>query len=209
MSYTVILGVTGSIAAYKACEITSGLVKSGVDVVVVMTRPAQRFIQPLTFRTLSKNEVVTGLFGRTEVHDPYHVSLADRADLILVAPATAAIIGNVASGVSDDILTCTLLASRSRVIMAPAMDDNMYHHPIVQANISRLKEIGYGFIGPVEGRLSTGKVGVGRLAPVEEIINTVLEELKTLSPKSRGTARRAPAVKKKVGRQARGKSSKG
>lgn len=209
MSYTVILGVTGSIAAYKACEITSGLVKSGVDVVVVMTRPAQRFIQPLTFRTLSKNEVVTGLFGRTEVHDPYHVSLADRADLILVAPATAAIIGNVASGVSDDILTCTLLASRARVIMAPAMDDNMYHHPIVQANISRLKEIGYGFIGPVEGRLSTGKVGVGRLAPVEEIINTVLEELKTLSPKSRGTARRAPAVKKKVGRQARGKSSKG
>ncbi len=209
MSYTVILGVTGSIAAYKACEITSGLVKSGVDVVVVMTRPAQRFIQPLTFRTLSKNEVVTGLFGRTEVHDPYHVSLADRADLILVAPATAAIIGKVASGVSDDILTCTLLASRARVIMAPAMDDNMYHHPIVQANISRLKEIGYGFIGPVEGRLSTGKVGVGRLAPVEEIINTVLEELKTLSPKSRGTARRAPAVKKKVGRQARGKSSKG
>lgn len=209
MSYTVILGVTGSIAAYKACEITSGLVKSGVDVVVVMTRPAQRFIQPLTFRTLSKNEVVTGLFGRTEVHDPYHVSLADRADLILVAPATAAIIGKVASGVSDDILTCTLLASRARVIMAPAMDDNMYHHPIVQANISRLKEIGYGFIGPVEGRLSTGKIGVGRLAPVEEIISTVLKELKTISPKSRGTARRAPTVKKKVGRQAGGKSSKG
>ena len=208
MSYTVILGVTGSIAAYKACEITSGLVKSGVGVVVVMTRPAQRFIHPLTFRTLSKNEVVTGLFGRTEVHDPYHVSLADRADLILVAPATAAVIGKVASGVSDDILTCMLLASRARIIMAPAMDDNMYHHPIVQANISRLKEIGYGFIGPVEGRLSTGKIGVGRLAPVEEIISTVLKELKTLST-SRGTARRAPTVEKKVGRQVGGKSSKG
>src|SRR3990172_1615643 len=105
MPYTVILGVTGSIAAYKACEITSSLVKAGVNVVVVMTEPAQRFVTPLTFRTLSQNEVVTDLFGKPEVHDPYHVSLADRADLILVAPATAAIIGKIASGVADDILT--------------------------------------------------------------------------------------------------------
>lgn len=180
MSYTVILGVTGSIAAYKACEITSSLVKADVNVVVVMTEPAQRFVTPLTFRTLSKNEVVTDLFGKPEVHDPYHVSLADRADLILVAPATAAIIGKIASGVADDILTCTLLASRARVIMAPAMDAHMYHHPVVQANVSRLKEIGYKFIGPVEGRLSTGKIGVGRLAPVEDIVSAVLSELESL-----------------------------
>lgn len=204
MPYTVILGVTGSIAAYKACEITSSLVKADVNVVVVMTEPAQQFVTPLTFRTLSKNEVVTGLFGRPEVHDPYHVSLADKADLILVAPATAAIIGKTASGVADDILTCTLLASRARVVIAPAMDDNMYHHPMVQANISRLKEIGYKFIGPVEGRLSTGKIGVGRLAPVEDIVSMVLSELESLSPR-RGTLQRAPA-EKGLEEQASGKS---
>lgn len=200
MSYTVIIGVTGSIAAYKACEITSSLVKAGVNVVVVMTRPAQRFVSPLTFRTLSRNEVITGLFGRPEVHDPHHVSLADRADLILVAPATAAIIGKIASGVADDILTCTLLASRSRVIMAPAMDDRMYHHPIVQANISRLKEIGYKFIGPVEGPLSTGRIGVGRLAPVEEIVSMVLRELEALSPEQ------PTPVEKELERQTSGKN---
>ncbi len=192
MSYTVILGVTGSIAAYKACEITSSLVKAGVNVVVVMTKPAQRFVSPLTFRTLSKNEVITGLFKRPEVHDPYHVSLADRADLILVAPATAAIIGKIASGVADDILTCTLLASRSKVIMAPAMDDRMYHHPMVQTNISRLKDIGYKFVGPVEGPLSTGRIGVGRLAPVEEIINAVLRELEALSPEQPTPVKQEP-----------------
>ncbi len=199
MSYTVILGVTGSIAAYKACEITSSLTKAGVNVVVVMTKPAQRFVGPLTFRTLSKNEVVTSLFGRPEIHDPYHVSLADRADLILVAPATAAIIGKIASGVADDVLTCTLLASRAGVIMAPAMDDNMYHHPIVQANISRLKEVGFKFIGPVEGRLSTGRIGVGRLAPVEEIVGVVLSELEVLS------AKQPTPAKEDVKRQASGK----
>lgn len=199
MPYTVILGVTGSIAAYKACEITSSLVKAGVNVVVVMTEPAQRFVTPLTFRTLSKNEVVTDLFGKPEVHDPYHVSLADRADLILVAPATAAIIGKIASGVADDILTCTLLASRAGVIMAPAMDAHMYHHPMVQANVSRLKEIGYKFIGPVEGRLSTGKIGVGRLAPVEDIVSAVLSELESLSPEQ------AVPVEKKLEKQTGGK----
>ncbi|MFQ5861991.1 MAG: flavoprotein [Candidatus Brocadiales bacterium] len=200
MSYTVIIGVTGSIAAYKACEITSSLVKAGVNVVVVMTRPAQRFVSPLTFRTLSRNEVITGLFGRPEVHDPHHVSLADRADLILVAPATAAIIGKIASGVADDVLTCTLLASRSKVIMAPAMDDRMYHHPMVQANISRLKEIGYKFIGPVEGPLSTGRIGVGRLAPVEEIVSMVLRELEALSPEQ------PTPVEKELERQTSGKN---
>jgi phosphopantothenoylcysteine decarboxylase/phosphopantothenate--cysteine ligase len=141
----------------------------------------------------------------TDVHDPYHVSLADRADLILVAPATAAIIGKVASGVSDDILTCTLLASQAGVIMAPAMDANMYHHPMVQANISRLKDIGYKFVGPVEGRLSTGKIGVGRLAPVEEIVDTALSELEALST-SRGTLQRAP-TEKKLKKEASGKNT--
>lgn len=184
MAQSIILGVTGSIAAYKACEIVSSLVKMGVNVTVVMTSSAQHFVSPLTFSTLSRNEVVTDFFGRQEVYDPHHVSLADRADLILLAPATTSLIGKLASGISDDILTCTVLASQARVLIAPAMDDRMYHHPIVQGNIKRLKDIGYKFIGPVEGPLASGRVGVGRLAPVEDIVKTVLKELEGLSPES-------------------------
>ncbi|MDI6759561.1 MAG: flavoprotein [Candidatus Brocadiaceae bacterium] len=183
MTYTIILGVTGSIAAYKACEITTRLVKSGVEVVVVMTDCAQHFVTPLTFRTLSNNKVVTGLFGQEEVHDPYHVSLSDRADLILIAPATANVIGQMASGIADDVLTCTVLASKARVLLAPAMDDRMYSHPVVQGNIQKLKAIGYRFIGPVEGRLSSGRIGVGRMADVEDIVRAVQEELKALPSK--------------------------
>ncbi|HHT9120201.1 MAG TPA: flavoprotein [Candidatus Hypogeohydataceae bacterium YC41] len=184
MAYTVILGVTGSIAAYKACEIVTSLVKSGVEVVVVMTSPARQFITPLTFQTLSRNEVVTELFGPQEVHDPQHVSLSDRADLILIAPATANILGKLASGIAEDVLTCTVLASKAKVLIAPAMDDRMYNHPVVQGNIEKLKGIGYRFIGPVEGRLSSGRIGVGRMAPVEEIVRLVQEELKELASNS-------------------------
>lgn len=184
MSYTLILGVTGSIAAYKACEIVTSLVKSGVEVVVVMTHSARRFVTPLTFQTLSRNEVVTELFGRQEVHDPHHVSLSDKADLILIAPATANLIGKLASGIADDVLTCMVLASKARVLIAPAMDDRMYGHPVVQGNIEKLKAIGYRFIGPVEGRLSSGRIGVGRMAPIEEIVQAVQEEIKELSSKS-------------------------
>ena len=183
MSHAIILGVTGSIAAYKACEITTSLVKSGVEGVVVMTHCAQHFVTPLTFQTLSRNEVVTGLFGQQEVHDPYHVSLSDRADLILIAPATANILGKLASGIADDVLTCTVLASKSRVLLAPAMDDRMYSHPVVQGNIQKLKAIGYRFIGPVEGRLSSGRIGVGRMADVADIVQAVQEELKALPPR--------------------------
>lgn len=183
MAHTLILGVTGSIAAYKACEITTGLLKSGVEVVVVMTDCAQHFVTPLTFQTLSCNKVVTGLFGQQEVHDPYHVSISDRADLILIAPATANILGKLASGIADDVLTCSVLASKARVLLAPAMDDRMYSHPVVQGNIQKLKAVGYRFIGPVEGRLSSGRIGVGRMADVADIVQAVQEELKALSSK--------------------------
>ncbi len=181
MPYTIILGVTGSIAAYKACEIVTSLVKSGINVIVVMTESAKHFVTPLTFATLSRNEVITELFGRHEVHDPHHVSLSDRANLILIAPATANVLGKLASGITDDILTCTVLASRAKVLIAPAMDDRMYLHPIVQGNIEKLKAIGYKFIGPVEGRLSSGRIGVGRMTPAEEIVRVVQEELKGLA----------------------------
>jgi len=167
---TVILGVTGSIAAYKACEITGFLRKAGLDVNVILTKEAAEFVTPLTFRTLSGNKVAAGMFDIPEEWDPAHISLAKRADLVLIAPASANIIGKLASGVCDDLLTCVVLATKAPVLIAPAMNTNMYEHKIVQANIAKLKSIGYHFIGPVKGRLACGDEGVGHIACPEEII---------------------------------------
>ncbi|KKO20460.1 MAG: phosphopantothenoylcysteine [Candidatus Brocadia fulgida] len=177
MSYHIVLGVTGSIAAYKAVELVSCLTKQGNDVVVIMTSAAQRFVHPVTFRSISHNRVVTDLFIDNENYDPNHVSLAEQADLLVVAPATANFIGKVASGIADDALTCTVMAARSPVIIAPAMNDSMYLNPIVQENIKKLTRHGYRIIEPEEGRLCTGRVGKGRLAAVEKIVGVIAEEL--------------------------------
>lgn len=168
---TVILGVTGSIAAYKACEITSALRKAGIDVNVILTKEAAEFVTPLTFQTLSGNKVAAGIFDSPEEWDPAHISLAQRADLVLVAPASANIIGKLASGVCDDLLTCVILAAKAPVLIAPAMNTNMYEHKIVQENIAKLKSIGYHFIGPVKGRLACGTEGIGHIACTEDIVN--------------------------------------
>lgn len=178
MSYHIILGVTGSIAAYKAVEVVSGLIKQGNKVTVIMTSCAQRFVTPVTFQTISKNKVITDLFIDTENYDPEHVSLAEQADLIVVAPATANFIGKVASGIADDALTCTVMATRSGVIIAPAMNDSMYINPVVQENVKKLKGLGYIIIEPEKGRLCTGKIGIGRLASVETIVKTINKVLK-------------------------------
>lgn len=177
MSYHIVLGVTGSIAAYKAVEVVSSLIKQGNSVTVIMTSTAQRFVNPVTFRSISQNRVVTDLFIENENCDPNHVSLADRADLLVVAPATANFIGKIVSGIADDALTCTIMAARAPVIIAPAMNDSMYLNPIVQENIKRLTKLGYIIIEPEEGRLCTGRVGVGRLASVEKIVGVIEEEL--------------------------------
>lgn len=173
---TVVLGVTGSIAVYKACDITTGLVRAGFDVRVILTDEACEFIKPITFQTLSRNKVITSMFDAPEEWDPAHISLAERADLILIAPATANIIGKLASGICDDMLSCTVLASRSQVVIAPAMNVNMYKHPLVQQNIVKLKKIGYKFIGPVNGPLACGYEGMGHIASVDDIVR----EAKTL-----------------------------
>lgn len=177
MPYHIILGVTGSIAAYKAVEVVSSLIKQGKRVTVIMTSTAQRFVNPVTFRSISQNRVVTDLFIDTENYDPNHVSLADQADLLVVAPATANFIGKVVSGIADDALTCTVMAARSPVIIAPAMNDSMYLNPIVQENIKKLTKFGYRIIEPEEGRLCTGRIGMGRLAAVEKIVGVIEEEL--------------------------------
>ncbi|MCF6148790.1 MAG: bifunctional phosphopantothenoylcysteine decarboxylase/phosphopantothenate--cysteine ligase CoaBC [Candidatus Kuenenia sp.] len=178
MHKCVVVGVTGSIAAYKAVEIVSGLVKKGNSVLVIMTANAQRFVHPITFSSISHNRVVTDLFVENENYNPNHVSLAEKADLVLVAPATANFIGKVASGIADDALTCTVMAAKIPVIIAPAMNDSMYSNSIVQQNIEKLKDHGYIIIEPEEGRLCTGKIGKGRLASNETIISVILETLK-------------------------------
>lgn len=177
MTKNIILGVTGSIAAFKAAIIVSRLKSLGFDITVIMTKSSQSFIHPLTFRTLSQNKVITDIFIDESVYDPQHVSIAYKADLLVIAPATANVIGKLASGIADDALTSTVMASNVPVIIAPAMEENMYMNPITQRNISILQEVGYKFIGPEKGRLASGRTGVGRLADVELIIQTIVDEL--------------------------------
>jgi phosphopantothenoylcysteine decarboxylase/phosphopantothenate--cysteine ligase len=170
MGKNIVLGVTASIAIYKACEITSGLKKQGHSVSVVMTPHAQELIRPIVFQSLSGGRVYSGLFDPAAGWEIEHISLAERADLVLIAPATANIIGKIASGVSDDLLTSVVCASCAPVLIAPAMNQNMYKNKITQGNIRKLKSLGYRFIGPVKGRLACGKTGIGCLATPEDII---------------------------------------
>ena len=178
MPKNIVLGVTGSIAAYKAVEVVTSLVKQGNHVTVIMTSCAQRFVTPVTFQTISKNKVITDLFVDNENYDPEHVALAEQADLIVIAPATANFIGKIASGIADDALTCTVMAAQSKVIIAPAMNDSMYLNPIVQDNLKKLMKLGYKIIEPEKGRLCTGRVGIGRLASVKKIVDVINKEVK-------------------------------
>lgn len=169
---TVVLGVTGCIAAYKAAEIVRSLVRSDAQVKVVMTKAATQFVSPLTFSTLSRNQVTTGLFEnkKNEIH---HISLADEADVILVAPATANILAKVANGIADDALTTTILACEKSVVFAPAMNSRMHKNPATQKNIAVLKQHGYHIIEPEEGDLACGETGIGRLAAVNRILEVL------------------------------------
>jgi phosphopantothenoylcysteine decarboxylase len=177
----VVLGVTGSIAACKAVEVASQLTKKGCDVRVVMTADAQRFVTPLCFQTLSRHPVVTDLYDEEEGWKPTHISLADAADLLLIAPATAHTIAKLAHGLADDALTCIALAlnPKARLLIAPAMNGKMWLHPATQQNVATLKQRGARFIGPDQGLLSCGYEGLGRLWPVEEIVQFTLKILKT------------------------------
>ena len=172
----VVLGVTGSIAAHKAVDIASQLVKQGCEVHVVMTADAQRFLTPLPFRTLSRHPVITGLFDEAAEWMPSHIELADRADLLLVAPATARTLARLALGLADDALSCIALALNpsARVLIAPAMNGKMWLHPATQQNVALLQSRGAEFIGPEEGMLSCGYEGIGRLMNVEEIVRRSL-----------------------------------
>jgi phosphopantothenoylcysteine decarboxylase len=166
---TVVLGVTGSIAAYKSADLASLLVKQGHQVFVVMTRDATEFIAPLTLQTLSKNPVTTGFFDEKENWRPGHIDLADRANLVLIAPATANIIAELAHGFAGHPLAAIALATRAPILLAPAMNGKMWLHPATVENVEQLKSRGVEFIGPEEGMLACGYEGLGRLWQVEDI----------------------------------------
>ena len=165
----VVLGVTGSIAAYKSAELTSLLVKQGHEVFVVMTQDATEFISALTLQTLSKNPVTTSFFDEKENWRPGHIDLADRANLLLIAPATANLIAEVANGLAGHPLGAIALATRAPVLIAPAMNGKMWEHPATQENVATLKGRGVEFIGPEDGMLACGYEGVGRLWKVDDI----------------------------------------
>jgi phosphopantothenoylcysteine decarboxylase/phosphopantothenate--cysteine ligase len=174
----IVLGVTGGIAAYKAVELLRLLIKAGAGVHVVMTRSAREFVTPLTFQTLSGEPVHTDLFNLVAEQEIGHISLADRADLVVIAPATANVIGKIAGGIADDLLTTTVMATRAPVLIAPAMNVNMYTNPLYRENEEKLRRFGYLFVPPEKGLLACGWEGEGKLAAPDTILQAVISALK-------------------------------
>ena len=172
----IVIGMTGGIACYKVCELITHLVREGASVEVIMTKNATEFITPLTIETLSKHKVVVDMFEKREHVEVEHISLARKADLIVVVPATANILGKVANGIADDMLSTTIMATPAKVVFAPAMNNEMYNNAIVQDNIAKLKKYGYYFIYPIEGNLACGYKAVGKLANK----NTVIENIENI-----------------------------
>jgi len=174
---TVVLGVTGSIAAYKAADLASRLTQAGASVEVVMSEAATRFITPLTFRNITGRPVVTSMWATDSEFSVEHVALAEAADVVVIAPATADIIARLAVGVADDMISCTVLATKAPVILAPAMNVNMLQNPVTQHNLDALKARGFAIIEPECGRLASGKTGKGRLAETEKMIVAIGQRL--------------------------------
>lgn len=173
----VVLGVTGGVAAYKALELVSRLKKHNINVDVAMTKSAQEFVTPLSFQSLSQNPVITDMFDEPKAFEIAHISLAKKADVFAVVPATANIIGKIAHGISDDFISTSIMATKAKVLIAPAMNTQMYASPMVKENIRKLKSIGYTFVSPGAGRLACGDVGEGKLAVVDDIFDEIMKLL--------------------------------
>ncbi|MEE9294770.1 MAG: flavoprotein [Phycisphaerae bacterium] len=182
--YEVIVAVCGGIAAYKVCHVVSALVQCGAGVTVAMTAAGTRFVGTMTFQALSARQVLTSLWSGADAYDPQHIRLTTKADLFLIAPATANMIGKIAGGVCDDLVSTMVAAARCPVMLAPAMNDTMWAHGPIQANVEKLKEMGYMLIGPVSGWLACRSVGTGRLAEPQEIIGAVVKKLISSPPKN-------------------------
>lgn len=177
-SKTIVLGISGGIACYKSCELVRLFKKEGHDVHVIMTRAAQEFVTAMTFQTLSQNPVATNLFDLTEEQKIGHIEIADKADVMLVAPATANLIAKAAHGICDDVLTTVLLTTKAPKILAPSMNVNMYENPITQENLRKLESFGFRIIPPESGELACGWEGLGRMAEPKKIFDRILELLK-------------------------------
>lgn len=183
----ILIGVCGGIAAYKVCDLVSRLRKTEANIDVIMTKAAVNFISPLTFQSLSSNTVVVDMFKEPKHWEIQHISLAKKSDIVLIAPATANIIGKIANGIADDMLTTTVMATKAPVILAPAMNSNMYENSVLQDNISKLKGKGYHFIDPIEGRLACGDIGKGKMAEpefMEQFIKNMLNKSLDLNGKT-------------------------
>lgn len=171
----IVIGVTGGIAAYKVVDVVSRLKKLNAEITIIMTENASKFVTPLTFRSLSLNEVVVDMFAPPTKWEVEHIAIAQRADLFLIAPATANMIGKIAGGIADDMLSTVVMATKAPVWIAPAMNTGMYTNPIVQDNLKKLKSYGYHFIDPDEGRLACGDIGAGKLAQPEKIVEKIVD----------------------------------
>lgn len=180
MSKCITVGVTGGIAAYKAAEIVNDLVKRGFEVHVIMTKHATEFVQPLTFQTLSHNKVVVDMFDKIDKWDTEHISLAKKTDLFVIVPATANFIGKLANGIADDMLQTTLMATKAKVMIAPAMNTGMWENPILQDNIKKLQKYGYTILDTDKGRLACGDMGSGKLLDWRIIVEKIVGEMDAL-----------------------------
>lgn len=174
---TILLGVSSSIAAYKMCNAARMLTKLGAEVHVSMTANAANFVHPLTFETITQNKCLIDTFDRNFQYSVEHVAIAKKADAVLIAPATANVIGKIANGIADDMLTTTVMACTCKKLIAPAMNHNMYHNPIVQENIDKLRRFGYGIIDPVHGMLANRDTGDGKLPDEETLVEYVVREI--------------------------------
>ncbi len=183
--YEVLVGVAGGIAAYKVASVVSALVQRGAGVTVAMTRAARRFVGPLTFQALCDRPVLQSLWEPAAHGDADHIRITEQADLFLIAPATANLIGKIAAGIADDLVTTLVMSADSPVMLAPSMNTRMYENPIVQANLARLEEIGYAMLAPEEGWLACRSVGKGRMADPAAIVDAVAARL-TAAPPKRG-----------------------
>ena len=184
--YEVVVGVCGGIAAYKVCEVVSALAQRGASVAVAMTRAAREFVGPVAFQALSGRRVLTSLWDEGQAADIRHITLSGSADLMLVAPATADVIARIAHGLADDVVTTLVVSAASPVVLAPAMNDRMWANPIVQRNVSVLRDAGFAMLGPAEGWLACRSVGPGRMIEPSEIVEAVSTTLKSQPPKRVG-----------------------
>lgn len=185
--YEVVVGVGGGIAAYKVCHVVSRLVQRGCGVTVAMTDAGSRFVTPLTFQALTHRQVFTSLWATEGYYDPQHLSLTEVADLFLVAPATANLIGKFANGIADDLVSTLMTGRDCPALIAPAMNTRMWENPVVQRNVTTLSELGYAFVEPGSGWLACRTIGAGRMAEAETILEAVVQALEAKPPRKTGS----------------------